>query len=64
MATLEYWRDGGWWVGRIREYPDVVTQGESWEALLENLKDAYETLYPGHTITSIDQLHETQLTLS
>jgi predicted RNase H-like HicB family nuclease len=64
MATLECWRDEGWWVGRIREYPDVMTQGETWEDFLENLRDAYETLYPGHRITSMSQTHEMQLQVS
>ena len=40
--TLEYWQDKGWYVGRIREIPGVFSQGESLEALEDNIRDAYE----------------------
>jgi hypothetical protein len=40
--TLEYWRDGEWFVGRLLEVPGVFSQGESLEELRENIHDAYE----------------------
>lgn len=40
--TLEYWRDGRWYVGRLREVPGVFSQGESLAALEENVRDAYK----------------------
>lgn len=40
--TMEYWRDDGWYVGRLREVPGVFSQGESLAELEENLRDAYD----------------------
>jgi predicted RNase H-like HicB family nuclease len=40
--TLEYWRDDGWIVGRLREAPGVFSQGETLRELEENIRDAYE----------------------
>jgi predicted RNase H-like HicB family nuclease len=42
--TLEYWIDDGWYVGRLRQMPAVFSQGETLEALEENIKDAYELM--------------------
>ena len=39
--TMEYWRDGDWYVGRLREVPGVFSQGKSVAELDENLRDAY-----------------------
>jgi predicted RNase H-like HicB family nuclease len=42
--TLEYWRDGDWYVGRLVEVPGVLSQGESIEELQENIQDAYDLM--------------------
>ncbi len=39
--TMIYWQDGNFWLGKILERPDIMTQGESLEELENNLKDAY-----------------------
>lgn len=39
--TLEYWRDGDFYVGRLLEVPGVFSQGESLDELRENIQDAY-----------------------
>ena len=39
--TIEYWRDGDWYVGRLREVPGVFSQGKTLAELDENLRDAY-----------------------
>jgi predicted RNase H-like HicB family nuclease len=39
---LEYWRDSGWYVGRIKELPGVFSQGVTLIELEENVRDAYE----------------------
>ncbi|MBI3296872.1 MAG: type II toxin-antitoxin system HicB family antitoxin [Elusimicrobia bacterium] len=39
--TLDYWRDGEWFVGRLREVPGVFSQGETLSVLEANIKDAY-----------------------
>ena len=40
--TLEYWRDGRWFVGLLAEVPSVFSQGETLIELLENIQDAYD----------------------
>ena len=42
--TLEFWRDGPWYVGRLIEVPGVFSQGKTLVALLENIQDAYELM--------------------
>jgi predicted RNase H-like HicB family nuclease len=42
--TLEYWMDEDWYVGRLKEVPGVFSQGESLEALEENIQDAYRLI--------------------
>ena len=39
--TMEYWRDGSWYVGRLREVPGVFSQGKTLAELDENLRDVY-----------------------
>lgn len=42
--TLEYWKDDGWYVGKLREVPGVFSQGASLEELEENIQDAYQMM--------------------
>lgn len=42
--TLEYWRDGIWYVGRLIEVPGVFTQGKTLDELNENIQEAYELM--------------------
>lgn len=42
--TLEYWMDDEWYVGRLREVPNVFSQGETLSELEENIRDAYQLL--------------------
>ena len=42
--TLEYWKDEGWFVGHLVEYPEVASQGETLEELEENIRDAYRLI--------------------
>ena len=44
LFTLEYWRDGDWYVGRILEIPGVFSQGESLDELRANIQEAYELM--------------------
>lgn len=39
--TLEYWKDSGWYVGKLKEIPGVFSQGKSLHELEENIRDAY-----------------------
>ena len=39
--TLEYWRDGRWYGGQLREMPEVISQGRTLAELRRNIIDAY-----------------------
>ncbi|MEE8483007.1 MAG: type II toxin-antitoxin system HicB family antitoxin [Nitrospinota bacterium] len=39
--TLEYWKDDGWYVGKLKEVPGVFSQGETLEELERNIQEAY-----------------------
>jgi predicted RNase H-like HicB family nuclease len=43
-----YWQDENMWLGYLDEYPDYMTQGETYEELKENLKEVYKELISGH----------------
>ena len=36
-----YWKGSKFWVGKLLEHPEIMTQGETLEELEENMKDAY-----------------------
>lgn len=42
--TLTYWIDDGWYVGKFKEVPNIFSQGETLEELIENIKDAYNLM--------------------
>jgi predicted RNase H-like HicB family nuclease len=42
--TLEYWTDDGWFVGRLKEMPAVMSQGETLEELQTMIRDAYRLM--------------------
>ena len=42
--TLEYWRDGKWYVGRLLEVPGVFSQGKTRKELQENIREAFELM--------------------
>lgn len=39
--TLIYWKGEKFWLGKLLEHPEIMTQGETLEELEENIKDAY-----------------------
>ena len=39
--TLIYWKSDKFWLGKLLEHPEVMTQGETLDELEENIKDAY-----------------------
>ncbi len=43
-----YWQDGAFWLGYIEEFPDYLTQGESFEDLKAHLRDLYADISGGH----------------
>ena len=42
--TLEYWSDDGWFVGRLKEMPAVMSQGETLDELQKMIRDAYRLM--------------------
>jgi predicted RNase H-like HicB family nuclease len=41
---MVYWKGERFWLGKLLEHPDIMTQGETLEELETNLKDAYRLL--------------------
>ena len=42
--VLEYWQDNGWYVGRLKGVPGVLSQGKTLDELEENIQDAYRMM--------------------
>lgn len=42
--TMIYWKGEKFWLGKLKEYPEIMTQGRTLKELEENLKDAYEMM--------------------
>jgi len=42
--TMIYWKGERFWVGKLLEHPEIMTQGETLEELEENLRDAYQMM--------------------
>ena len=47
--TLQYWEDDGWYVGRLKEMPGVMSQGEKLEELKAMIRDAYRLMLDAPT---------------
>jgi predicted RNase H-like HicB family nuclease len=41
---MVYWKGEKFWVGKLLEHPEIMTQGETLEELEENMKDAYSLM--------------------
>ncbi len=39
--NMIYWRGEKFWVGKLLEHPEIMTQGKTLEELEDNMKDAY-----------------------
>lgn len=42
--NMIYWKEDKFWLGKLVERPDIMTQGETLEELEENIKDAYQNM--------------------
>ncbi len=38
---MVYWKSEQFWVGKLLDHPEIMTQGETLEELEENMRDAY-----------------------
>jgi len=41
---MVYWKGEQFWLGKLLEHPEIMTQGETLGALEEKLKDAYRLM--------------------
>jgi len=39
--TLIYWKGKKFWLGKLAENPEIMSQGRTVKELIENIKDAY-----------------------
>jgi predicted RNase H-like HicB family nuclease len=39
-----YWKGDKFWLGKLFEHPEIMTQGETLEELEENMRDAYKLM--------------------
>lgn len=42
--TMICWKGEKFWLGKLKEHPEIMTQGRTLKELEENLKDAYEMM--------------------
>ena len=42
--TMLYWKGDRFWLGKLLDHPEIMSQGETIEELEENLKDAYRMM--------------------
>jgi predicted RNase H-like HicB family nuclease len=42
--TMVYWKGERFWLGKLLQHPEIMTQGETLEELEENLKDAFRAM--------------------
>lgn len=39
-----YWKSKKFWLGKLVEHPEIMTQGRTLRELEENMRDAYEMM--------------------
>lgn len=61
--TLEYWQDGKWFVGKLKEVPGIFSQGRTVEELEENIKNAYELMMTDEEEISGFAIHSKEMEL-
>ncbi len=42
--TMVYWKGERFWLGKLLEHPEIMTQGATIADLEENLKDAFRSM--------------------
>jgi predicted RNase H-like HicB family nuclease len=58
---MVYWKGKKFWVGRLLEHPEIMTQGKTLEELEENMKEAFLLM----TMDDVPEEHEIkELTLT
>ena len=54
--NMIYWKGDQFWVGKLLQHPEIMTQGETLEELEENLRDAYHMM----VMEDVPEDHETK----
>ncbi len=42
--TMVYWKSKKFWLGKLIEHPEIMTQGRTLKELEENIRDAYRMM--------------------
>jgi predicted RNase H-like HicB family nuclease len=42
--TMVYWKSKKFWLGKLVEHPEIMTQGRTLKELEENIRDAYQMM--------------------
>ena len=43
--TMIYWKGNKFWLGKLKEHPEIMTQGRTLKELEANLRDAYRMMF-------------------
>ena len=60
--NMVYWKGEKYWVGKLLEYPEIMTQGETIAELEENIRDAY-LIMAMEDVPSEHQIKELELNI-
>ena len=52
--NMIYWKGKKFWVGKLFEHPEIMTQGKTLKELEKNMKEAYILM----TMDDVPQKHE------
>ena len=44
QLKMVYWKGEKFWLGKLLEHPEIMTQSETVKELEENIKDAYHAM--------------------
>jgi predicted RNase H-like HicB family nuclease len=62
--TLEYWTDDGWFVGRLKEMPAVMSQGATLDELQGMIRDAYRLMVEDAADSAFVPSEKQEITIS
>jgi len=54
--TLINWKHDGFWLGKLLDHPEIMTQGETLRELEENIKDAFRLM----ALDDVPENHKTK----
>ncbi len=52
--NMIYWKGETFWVGKLLEHPEIMTQGETLEELEKNMREAFTLM----TMDEVPQNHQ------